>query len=132
MSKQGHNDTKAEGTVKLEPFPGEEPYTHKGKAWVESSQAVFASHNLLVVANGGLHPEAAKIIDIPEDAYPRVDPTHPDHFRILDAKLKCKIQNMSNSRKRFSIQMRSWTEIYSAISLTTSLTTQHGYLCPRS
>ena len=60
-------ETRASGRVKLDDFPGEEPYLHKGRAWIESSQSVLASHNLLVVVNGGLHPDAARIVDTPDD-----------------------------------------------------------------
>ena len=112
-------DAKAVGQVKLEDFPGEEPYLHKGKAWIESSQSVLASHNLLVVANGGLHPDAAKIVDTPTDMFPDIDETHPDYFKIFEARLRIQTKNESNSHERFAIQMKSWTQLYSACAIST-------------
>lgn len=51
------------GKVKFREFPGEDPYRHQGQAWLEHAHAVLASHNLLMVAKGLGHPEAAKIIE---------------------------------------------------------------------
>ena len=87
MSSTTQNNN-ASGKVTLSPFPGEDPLRHTGKAWIESTQSVLASHNLLTVANGGPHPDAAKIIDTPESDFLDVGPQHHDFYRIHADKRK--------------------------------------------
>ena len=105
------------GKIRLKDFPGEEPYRHAGKAWIEGAQSVLASHNLLTVANGKNHPDAIKIVDTPETDFLNVPADHHDYYRIHEAKMRARRQNLANTHTRFAINSKAWNEIYSAISL---------------
>ena len=106
------------GKVKFNEFPGEDPYRHAGQAWLQHAQAVLASHNLLAVAKGLGHPDAAKIIDTPESDFPDLSPGHPEYYRMQQAKLKAQRQNIVNMHARFAITVEYWNVLYSAISLS--------------
>ena len=108
------NSNASSGSVTIDDFPGEDPLKHQSLAWVEQSSAILSQHNLLVVANGGTHPDAARIIDIDEDALP-VPTAQQDMFRYIDTVLKIRARNKSNDETRFAITMKCWNQIYSIL-----------------
>lgn len=50
--------------TELEPFPCERPNRHKSVAWKESASSRLGALHLLVVASGGVPPQAACIVDV--------------------------------------------------------------------
>ena len=96
--------------TELEPFPCERPNRHKSVAWKESASSRLGALHLLVVASGGVPPQAACIVD--EPLLPELPPDHRDFERRLESNNRIQTRIKENAIKRWFITMNAWTALY--------------------
>ena len=83
--------TKTKPTALHEDFPqlpGEQVLAHQGSAWWEAAEARLAAKKLLVVAQGGIPPEAESILDVDLASVPELPTEHRDHHRRMETRTK--------------------------------------------
>ena len=108
---------KSKFTVSLPDFPGEDFYAHAAAVWLEKAKVRMTDAGLLTVCEGN-DPEVVKsIIDL--ELLPSLPADHPHHFRREDERNKALTQIKSNKFKRFTIVMRAWTAIFTALKACT-------------
>ena len=104
----------------LPEFPGSDFLAHHATTWLENATAKLGDLKLLAVANGREHPAAACIVDV--DMPPALPPEHRDFSRREVERSRISAQNETNGRKRFTITMDAWTELYAKLKACTSRT----------
>ena len=95
-------------------LPGENPLAHQGAIWWKMAVSRMIGAGVYVVAQGGVHPNCATIVDIPLDEFPELPVEHKDYERRRGERIKINMQNTANQAKRLKIQLEAWDLIYSA------------------
>ena len=95
-------------------LPREDPLAHQGALWWKMATSRLIGAGLWVVANGGIHPDRATIIDIPLDDFPELPAEHPHFEKRKMERTKIFVDNERNQAKRLGIQLGAWDVIYSA------------------
>ena len=90
---------------------GEDAYKHSSTQWRESAEARLGKCGLLAVAQGGVPPECASLIDYPLHLLPPLNPAAPDAEKKLVERMKLEEHNAKNAAMRQRITFAKWTEI---------------------
>ena len=102
----------------LPEFPGSDFLAHHATTWMENATAKLGDMKLLAIANGREHPAAACIVDV--EMPPELPADHRDFSRRQLDRSRTSAQNEANDRKRYTITMDSWTELYAKLKACTS------------
>ena len=114
----GANSTTSPGA--LPEFPGSDFLAHNAATWMENTIATLGDLKLLAVANGREHPAAACIIDV--EMPPELPAGHRDFNRREESRSRTHAANLANDKRRYTITMDAWTELYAKLKAATART----------
>ena len=122
MAKDNENDVAGIRPMPLDPGSHCLAHHHQAATWMETpvTTAVLGDLKLLAVANGRERPDASCIVDV--ELLPELPPEHPQYTRRMESRSRTVAQNDANARKRYTIQMDSWTALYAKLKASTART----------
>ena len=95
--------------------PGPRPQKHLAEQHRKAIEGELAARHLLVVAEGGLHPDAVALSEWELDALPLPPEDHPDHYRIRMKRIEYERDNAKIRAQFDKIMYQAWTEIYNTL-----------------
>jgi hypothetical protein len=112
----GSPSTLTTSSADLPQFPGDQDVlAHVATAYRNAAEARLASRGLLAVAQGGMPPAAAQIIDVDLTELPELPADHRDHNRRKESRIRIIATNRANDVKRKQLVYDAWTDIYGLV-----------------
>ena len=112
----GKSSTLFETSTDLPQFPGDQDVlAHVATTFRNAAEARLASRGLLAVAQGGMPPAAAQIINVDLTELPELPVDHRDHNRRKETRIRTITANKANDVKRKQLIFDAWTEIYGLV-----------------
>ena len=112
----GKSSTLFETSTDLPQFPGDQDVlAHVATTFRNAAEARLASRGLLAVAQGGMPPAAAQIINVDLTELPELPVDHRDHNRRKETRIRTITANKANDVKRKQLIYDAWTEIYGLV-----------------
>ena len=112
----GKSSTLFETSTDLPQFPGDQDVlAHVATTFRNAAEARLASRGLLAVAQGGMPPAAAQIINVDLAELPELPVDHRDHNRRKETRIRTITANKANDVKRKQLVYDAWTEIYGLV-----------------
>ena len=119
---KSHVDGAALSSTTLPQFPGDDLLAHAAAIYKESAEARFAAKGLLATAQGFDPPSVRCIKDIELADLPLLPEGHRDAERRKESRIKVIAQNAANEEKRYTLRLQAWTEVYTALKISTETT----------
>jgi hypothetical protein len=112
----GKSSTLFNTSTDLPQFPGDQDVlAHVATTFRNAAEARLASRGLLAVAQGGMPPAAAQIINVDLTELPELPVDHRDHNRRKETRIRTITANKANDVKRKQLIYDAWTEIYGLV-----------------
>ena len=101
--------------VTLPDLPGEDLLAHQGIAWEQSAITKLAPHELVAVAETGVPPSIAEIIDTPLDDYPLLAADDSYYERRNAERSKIRKEHRANVERRKRAVFQAWTLLFDSL-----------------
>ena len=112
----GKSSTLFNTSTDLPQFPGDQDVlAHVATTFRNAAEARLASRGLLAVAQGGMPPAAAQIINVDLTELPELPVDQRDHNRRKETRIRTITANKANDVKRKQLIYDAWTEIYGLV-----------------
>ena len=90
-------------------------YSHEGNIWKMAAVTALGTAELMVVAQTGIPPALAEIVDVDLADFPELPAAHTQHERRKGERSKIIATNASNHERRTRLTLRAWTTLFEAL-----------------
>ena len=111
------DDPRPSGKLVLPDLPGDHVLSHDGALWKKTAFAQMSAKDYGVVAETGIPPALAEIIDDDLDDYPMLAITHRDYERRKGERNRIAKANHKNAMLRQRLTLSCWNELFAGLHL---------------
>ena len=112
----GKDDVQTSGNPKnLPTHPGARPSKGVAEKFLKTVEMRFADQGLLIVCQGGFHPDVQELKLWDLSTLPTFPPDHPQYLRVWEMRMKYERENERIQAQCKNIMLRAWTSITNQI-----------------